>query len=66
MLSRPDLLRYLAEGRLQIDPPVTAEQVAQVSIDLSTPLRELELHGTGEQDSFQYQTDPIPYREKPR
>jgi len=35
MLSRPDLLRYLAEGRLQIDPPVNEDQVAQVSIDLS-------------------------------
>jgi dCTP deaminase len=34
MLSRPDILRYLREGTLKIDPPIAEEQVAQVSIDL--------------------------------
>lgn len=34
ILSKPDLLRYLSEGRLKIDPPVSPDEVAQVSIDL--------------------------------
>lgn len=35
ILSKPDLVRYLAEGRLKIDPPIPEDRVAQVSIDLS-------------------------------
>jgi len=34
VLSRPDILRYLSEGRLKLDPPVSDDAVAQVSIDL--------------------------------
>lgn len=34
MLSKPDLLRYLAEGTLRFDPGIEPDQVAQVSIDL--------------------------------
>lgn len=34
MLSKPDLLRYLDEGRLVLDPPVEPSRVEQVSIDL--------------------------------
>ena len=35
VLSQPDILRYLSEGSLKIDPPVPRDRVAQVSIDLS-------------------------------
>lgn len=35
ILSRPDLLRYLDEGKLRVDPPLTEDRVAQVSVDLS-------------------------------
>lgn len=34
LLSKPDILAYLADGRLQFDPPVTEDRVAQVSVDL--------------------------------
>lgn len=34
ILSKPDLLRYLHEGKLRIDPAVHPERIAQVSIDL--------------------------------
>lgn len=34
MLSKPDLLRYVAERRLRFDPEIAADQIAQVSIDL--------------------------------
>ena len=34
VLSRPDLLRRIAEGSLRFDPPVLEDAVAQVSIDL--------------------------------
>ena len=34
MLSRPDILEYLADGRLGFDPPIGPDRVAQVSIDL--------------------------------
>ncbi len=34
VLSKPDILRYIEEGRLRFDPEVTADRVAQVSIDL--------------------------------
>lgn len=35
ILSRPDILRYLDEGRLRIDPILTGDRVSQVSLDLS-------------------------------
>jgi dCTP deaminase len=35
ILSKPDILRYLSAGTLKIDPPVSRDRVAQVSIDLS-------------------------------
>lgn len=34
ILSRPDILDYLKNGRLAFDPPIEEGQVAQVSIDL--------------------------------
>jgi dCTP deaminase len=34
VLSRPDILRALEDGRLKIEPPVGHERVAQVSVDL--------------------------------
>ncbi len=34
ILSRPDILRYIAEGKLKIEPAVSEDRVAQVSIDL--------------------------------
>lgn len=34
VLSRPDLLRYIADGKIKFDPAVPPERVAQVSIDL--------------------------------
>jgi len=34
ILSKADILQYLADGRLKIEPPVGPEAVAQVSIDL--------------------------------
>jgi dCTP deaminase len=34
ILSRPDILSYLEEGKLRFDPPISIDQVAQVSIDL--------------------------------
>ena len=34
ILSRPDILAYLSDGRLRFDPPIGLDQVAQVSIDL--------------------------------
>ena len=35
ILSKPDILRYLSEGTLRIDPAISHDRVAQVSIDLS-------------------------------
>ncbi len=34
MLSKPDIIRYLSEKRLRINPEVALESIAQVSIDL--------------------------------
>lgn len=34
ILSRPDILKYLEEGKLGFDPAISLDQVAQVSIDL--------------------------------
>jgi dCTP deaminase len=34
VLSKPDILAYLEDGRLRIDPTVEPSQIAQVSIDL--------------------------------
>jgi dCTP deaminase len=34
LLSKPDILAYLRDGRLRFDPPVTEDRVAQVSVDL--------------------------------
>jgi deoxycytidine triphosphate deaminase len=34
LLSKPDILAYLNEGRLRFDPPITEDRVAQVSLDL--------------------------------
>lgn len=34
ILSKADILQYLADGRLKIDPAVGPESVAQVSVDL--------------------------------
>jgi dCTP deaminase len=35
ILSKPDILRYLSTGTLRIDPLISKERIAQVSIDLS-------------------------------
>ncbi|HEY0554730.1 MAG TPA: dCTP deaminase [Thermoanaerobaculia bacterium] len=35
ILSKPDILRYLSAGTLKIDPPISRDRIAQVSIDLS-------------------------------
>lgn len=34
VLSKPDILRYISEGTLKIEPPVSEDRVAQVSVDL--------------------------------
>jgi len=34
LLSKPDILAYLHEGKLRFDPAITEERVAQVSVDL--------------------------------
>jgi len=34
LLSKPDILSYLNEGKLRFDPPVPEARVAQVSVDL--------------------------------
>ncbi len=34
MLSKPDLLRYIREGKLRFEPPVSENRIAQVSVDL--------------------------------
>jgi dCTP deaminase len=34
VLSRPDILQYIADGRLKIEPAVEEERIAQVSVDL--------------------------------
>ena len=34
ILSRPDILEYIDRGKLDIQPPVAEESVAQVSVDL--------------------------------
>ena len=34
VLSKPDILRYLREGKLRFDPEVPEDRIAQVSIDL--------------------------------
>ena len=34
ILSRADILKYIADGRLRFDPTVAPESVAQVSVDL--------------------------------
>lgn len=34
VLSKPDILRYLEEGKLRFDPSIEGDQVAQVSVDL--------------------------------
>ena len=50
VLSRPDIRRYLDEGRLRFDPPLDASRVEQVSIDL----------GLGRKFS-RFKTDPPGY-----
>jgi len=35
ILSRADLLDYIANGKLKFDPPISDDRVAQVSVDLS-------------------------------
>jgi dCTP deaminase len=65
--NAPITLEMANFGRIAVDLRALVDKPAQLMFfRLSTPLRELELYGTGEQDSFQYQTDPIPYRERPR
>jgi len=34
LLSKPDILACLREGKLRFDPPITEDRVVQVSIDL--------------------------------
>lgn len=34
VLSKPEILEYLKQGRLRLDPPISEESVKQVSIDL--------------------------------
>ena len=34
LLSKPDILAYLREGKLRFDPLITEDRVAQVSVDL--------------------------------
>ena len=34
LLSKPDILAYLKEGKIVFDPPITEDRVAQVSVDL--------------------------------
>jgi dCTP deaminase len=35
VLSRPDLLKYIAAGKIRFDPPIDPARVAQVSVDLT-------------------------------
>lgn len=50
-------------GRVPVDLRAELDQPAQLMlIRLSTPLAESELYGTGERDTFQGQTEPIPRR----
>lgn len=34
MLSREDILQYIAQKKLKFDPPITEDRIAQVSVDL--------------------------------
>jgi dCTP deaminase len=54
-------------GRVPVDLRAEVDQPAQLMlIRLSTPLAESELYGTGERDTFQGQTEPIPRRRSAR
>jgi dCTP deaminase len=54
-------------GRVPVDMRAEVDQPAQLMLfRLSTPLAESELYGTGEKDTFQGQTDPIPRGRSPR
>ena len=54
-------------GRVPVDLRAEVDQPAQLMLTrLSTPLAESELYGTGERDTFQGQTEPIPRRRSAR
>lgn len=52
-------------GRISVDLRAESDQPAQLMLmQLTTPLKEGALYGSDDRDTFQFQTDPIPYRPK--
>lgn len=50
-------------GRIPVDLRAVVDQPAQLMLmQLSTPLTDQALYGSGDRDTFQFQSDPIPYR----
>jgi dCTP deaminase len=61
----PITLEMANFGKVPVDLRARIDRPAQLMLlKLSTPLQQGELYGTGSQDTFQYQTDPIPYKRK--
>ena len=59
----PITLEMANFGRVAVDLRAGIDRPAQlILLKISTPLQDSEIYGTGKQDSFQYQTDPIPHR----
>jgi dCTP deaminase len=62
----PITLEMANFGRVAVDLRAEIDRPAQLMLlQVSTPLVESELYGTKEQDTFQGQTDPVPYKPRP-
>jgi dCTP deaminase len=63
--NAPITLEMANFGRVSVDLRAGIDRPAQLMLlKISSPLPDTELYGTGRQDSFQYQTDPIPHQRK--
>jgi dCTP deaminase len=63
--NAPIALEMANFGKVPVDLRAGVDRPAQLMLlRISTPLEETELYGAGEQDTFQYQTDPIPHKQK--
>jgi dCTP deaminase len=61
----PITLEMANFGQVAVDLRAGIDRPAQLMLlKISTPLQDTEIYGTRKQDSFQYQTDPIPHRRK--
>ena len=63
--NAPITLEMANFGNLPVNLRAEIDRPAQLMLlKISTPLQDSEVYGTGGQESFQYQTDPIPYKRR--